>query len=115
MRQEPTDAERVMWAILRRNQIDGLHFRREHAINSFFVDFYCAELRLAIEVDGDPHFTKDGRAYDDARTKLLNEHGVTVMRFENRVVIANPTLVANDIFAEARRLRAPLSPTPLPE
>jgi very-short-patch-repair endonuclease len=56
MRQSATDAERVMWAILRRERL-GERFRRQHQAAGFYLDFYCARLRIAVELDGEPHST----------------------------------------------------------
>lgn len=70
-RQEPTQAERKMWSkILGRNQFKGYKFLRQKPIDKYIVDFYCAELKLAIEIDGDTHAGKEN--YDLQRMKILN-------------------------------------------
>jgi len=81
LRQPQTPAEVKLWAHLRSRQIDGLKFRRQHPIDRFIIDFYCAEAKLCIEIDGDSH--AEQAEYDQARTEYLNERGYTVMRFTN--------------------------------
>jgi adenine-specific DNA-methyltransferase len=108
MRQSATDAERVMWAILRRERL-GERFRRQHQAAGFYLDFYCARLRIAVELDGEPHFNDQARTYDEYRTKALRRLGIEVIRFENREVIANPWLIEERI-RKAIASRVPLSP-----
>jgi very-short-patch-repair endonuclease len=65
-------------------QFLGLKFRRQHPLGRYIVDFYCAERRLAVELDGGQHFTVEGQAYDRRRTEYLAARGVRVLRFTNR-------------------------------
>ena len=53
----------------------------------FIVDFYCAALKLVIEIDGDSHFTEEGKEYDEERTKVLEGYGLRVLRFTNEEVM----------------------------
>lgn len=55
LRKNMTEAERILWSALRRKQLSGKRFRRQHPIETFIVDFYCHEARLVIEVDGGIH------------------------------------------------------------
>ena len=71
-----------MWNSLRRRRFLG-RFRRQHQVGDYIVDFYCAELKLAIELDGDSHFGVEEQKRDMARTEALQELGVTVIHFEN--------------------------------
>ena len=64
MRHNATDAENLMWKILRAKRFMNLKFRRQHVIAPYIVDFYCHELGLVIELDGSQHNTEDGQAYD---------------------------------------------------
>ena len=64
---------------------------------SHIVDFYCHECKLAIELDGSFHATSDAKEYDNLRTGLLNEIGITVLRFWNEDVINNPSKVLEKI------------------
>ena len=84
LRQPQTPAERVLWGRLRNRQLDGYKFRRQHPIGRFIVDFYCAECRLVIEIDGDTHL--DQVEYDQERTAWLEARGHRVVRFTNQDV-----------------------------
>jgi very-short-patch-repair endonuclease len=75
LRQPQTPAEERLWYWLRNSQLEGMKFRRQHPVGRFIVDFYCAEKKLVIEVDGDTHFTPEQMAYDAARTAWLEEQG----------------------------------------
>jgi len=83
LRQPQTPAERVLWSRLRNRQI-GPKFRRQHLNGRYIVDFYCAEVRLAIEIDGESHV--DQVEYDAERTAWLAQEGCRVIRFTNRQV-----------------------------
>ena len=76
-----TPPEAKVWNGVRNRQL-GFKIRRQHAIGRFIVDFYCAEARLAIEIDGDTHAARDQAIYDSARTSWLRERGHKVIRFE---------------------------------
>jgi very-short-patch-repair endonuclease len=84
MRSAPTEAERELWKFLRKKQIDGFRFRRQHIIHTFIVDFYCPTARLVIEGDGDIHLGQ--AAYDAERETLLRDLGYIVIRFKNNEI-----------------------------
>jgi very-short-patch-repair endonuclease len=84
LRRQMTPAERLLWRHLCRKQLGGLRFRRQHPIDRFIVDFYCAEHRLAVEIDGDVHAAQT--EYDKARTEWLEARGCRVIRFTNQEV-----------------------------
>ncbi|MDD5725843.1 MAG: endonuclease domain-containing protein [Patescibacteria group bacterium] len=94
MRQNPTPAEFKMWYFLR---FLSPRFLRQRPIDSFIVDFYCPELNLAIEIDGDPHFTEEGKVRDAERTQILNSHGLKVIRFSNSEVLNNFEIIKKQI------------------
>ena len=83
MRRHPTAAERHAWELLRNRRCLGLKFRRQHIVAGYIVDFYCAELRLALEVDGAVHEDERQRWKDDVRTSRLQSHGIQVVRIAN--------------------------------
>src|SRR5580693_7878692 len=85
LRREQTDAERVMWNVLRDRQLLNLKFRRQHPVGNYIADFCCIEKGLIIELDGSQHF--EHVAQDAERTKWLNEHGFQVLRFWNNHVL----------------------------
>jgi very-short-patch-repair endonuclease len=88
LRKDMTPAEKKLWACLRNGQLDGAHFRKQHAVGTYIVDFFCAKSKLVIEVDGDTHFEPEQMAYDAERTQWLNEQRhYRVIRFTNHDVL----------------------------
>lgn len=87
LRKNATQPEQILWSTLRGRQLGELKFRRQHPIEPYIVEFYCAEARLVIELDGKSH---DGReTYDQERSKYLRTLGLTVFRISNDDVIGN--------------------------
>jgi very-short-patch-repair endonuclease len=80
-----TPAEAKIWSRVRNRGLD-FKIRRQHPIWRFIADFYCAEVKLVIEIDGDSHAEPDQENYDRARTKWLEEHGYKVIRIANEDV-----------------------------
>jgi len=97
MRQEPTHAEKIIWRALRNRQINGWKFYRQKTIGYYITDFYCPELKLIIEIDGDSHVQGSQPAYDIKRTKWLENEGCRIMRFTNLDVYHNLDEVLNQI------------------
>ncbi len=87
LRLNMTEAEERLWYYLRKNQLKGYKFRRQHPIKYFIADFYCHQARLVIEVDGEIHNTQ--KEYDAGRTYELEELGIIVIRFTNAEVFNN--------------------------
>jgi very-short-patch-repair endonuclease len=85
LRREMTPAERLLWARLRGNRLQGFHFRRQQIIEPYIVDFYCHQAGLIIEVDGDVHAGQQD--YDRQREQQLQARGIRVLRFTNREVV----------------------------
>lgn len=93
-----TPAERELWERLRSGQLGGWQFRRQHAVGSFILDFFCAKAKLVIELDG--AFHADRLEYDQARTDWLNqEKRYRVVRFANDEVRNNIEGVLESISA----------------
>ncbi len=87
-RKNPTAAEKKLWyEVLGNKRLDNLKFTRQKPLDEYIVDFYCAELMLAIEIDGDTHASQD--QYDKRRTENLNKYGVQVIRYTNTEVLNN--------------------------
>jgi very-short-patch-repair endonuclease len=84
LRQNPTPAEQKIWRECLRNF--PFKVLRQRPINNFIVDFYCASLKLVIEIDGSVHFTDEAKKYDAERTIILEGYGLQVMRFTNTQV-----------------------------
>ena len=89
LRGRATDAEKLLWRLLRSRQFVGLKFRRQHPVGRYIVDFYCAARRLAVELDGGQHFTIEGQAYDRRRTEYLARREIRVLRFTNNELFEN--------------------------
>jgi very-short-patch-repair endonuclease len=104
MRHPQTPAEATVWRCTR-NQALGYKFRRQHPIERFILDFYCAELKLCIEIDGNSHFEEDQQEYDAARTEYLQLIGRKVIRFTNDTVRFNINAVIQEIKDSCERLR----------
>jgi very-short-patch-repair endonuclease len=84
LRHEMTPAERALWSALRRNGLDGFHFRRQQVMEGFIVDFYCDAAKLAIELDGTVH--EEQWQYDQSRDKCISRRGVRILRFSNEAM-----------------------------
>ena len=101
LRQQMTDAERRLWYLLRRKQLEGFRFRRQAPIGKYIADFVCFAECLIIEVDGGQH--SDQQAYDEARTEWLESEGFRVLRFWNNDVLANQEGVLETILDALKR------------
>lgn len=97
LRKNMTAAEVALWLMIKNKQLDGERFLRQYSIGHFIVDFYCPKHKLAVELDGEVHFTDEAEAYDKERTEFLNSVGVRVLRFENFEVFQYPTRTLDEI------------------
>jgi very-short-patch-repair endonuclease len=84
LRREMTPQERKLWYLFLKNYPVKIY--RQRIIESFIVDFYCSSAKLVIELDGQQHFTMQGKQYDAERSQILNSHGLRVIRFTNHDV-----------------------------
>lgn len=108
MRHPQTPAEATLWRAIRNRNL-GYKFRRQHPINRFIIDFYCAQAKLCIELDGESHFEADQMEYDAARTEFLEYLGYKVIRFTNNDVRYTLNAVVDEI---ARVIESRLNPPP---
>ena len=83
LRNNQTEAEKLLWSRLRGKQILGVTFNRQKPLGLYIVDFYSFAAKLVIELDGSQHFEPDALAYDFERTKFLESQGLKVIRFDN--------------------------------
>jgi len=97
LRKQMTPAEVALWLMIKNRQLDGHRFLRQFSIGYYVVDFYCHKHKLAIELDGEGHFTEEGETYDAIRTEFLNSVGVRVLRFENFEVLQYPMRTLDEI------------------
>ncbi len=109
LRKHQTNAEALLWQLLRNRQIANAKFRRQHPIEGYIADFYCHEHKLIVELDGSQHFTELGIQKDAARTHRLNELGISVLRFDNRQIFLETEAVLEVIYNAL-----PPSPQPSP-
>ncbi len=87
LRSGQTEAETKLWENLRNKRLNGLKFFRQYGIGYYIADFYCPRLKLAIEVDGNGHFSKDGVEYDRERYTHFLAVGIKTIRFSNSDVL----------------------------
>ena len=105
LRTDPTKAESRLWYLLRRKQLRGWHFRRQHPIPPYIVDFACLAAKLVIEADGGQH---DPNGSDRRRDALIKARGWRILRFWNDEILQNPEGVIEQILAAL----APSLPSP---
>jgi very-short-patch-repair endonuclease len=105
LRKNMTKAEKTIWEKVCRNQL-GVRVRRQHPVWKYIADYYCHEVKLIIEVDGEIHSTKEDRAYDINRDVTLKEYGIEIMRFTNDEVIKGIDKVIVEIKQRIEELKA---------
>ena len=101
LRKEMTGEERKLWYEFLRTY--PVRFMRQRPIDRFIVDFYCAQAKLVIEVDGSQHYETDGIAYDAERSEVLAARGIYVLRVPNNEVRQNFRAVCDQIDNEVKR------------
>jgi ATP-dependent DNA helicase RecQ len=110
LRRKATQPEHMLWSILSRRKLGGLKFRRQHPIEPYIVDYYCASAKLIVELDGESH---EGRQlYDEKRQTHLCNLGLRIVRVMNDDVLNNLDGVAEFILREATTSNAEPSPSP---
>jgi len=87
LRKNETEAEKILWPRINKNQVLGFRFRRQHPINKFIADFFCVELKLVIEIDGSVHDITEYHEHDLGRTEVFNDFNITVIRFTNDQIL----------------------------
>ena len=99
-------AEAVLWRLLKNKQVEGVKFRRQFGVGNYILDFYSSELKLAIELDGAPHYSIEGDEYDVTRSQVLfHEFGIRILRFENREVLQELQRVVAEITDVVKKLK----------
>jgi len=100
LRKNLTEAELVLWEVLKDKKLSGRKFRRQHSIGHYIADFYCSSEKLIIELDGQHHYTPEGIEKDIERDTHLALMDKKVLRFENKEVLNNLTEVLKQIKAQ---------------
>lgn len=110
LRKRSTDSEQVVWDLLRNQKFQGLKFRRQYIIRGFVADFYCHELKLALEVDGGIH--EQQKEYDAMRQEVIEREGISVLRIDNADSEGVLTLLSQ--WLDHKERLSSSSPTPSP-
>lgn len=100
--------ELVLWSRLKGKQLLGLRFRRQYSVGPFILDFYCPQVRIGIELDGDSHYSEEAPARDARRDQYIAQFGIRILRFTNKDVMDNLGGVLTSIAEVAQR--APANP-----
>ncbi|MGA2625360.1 MAG: endonuclease domain-containing protein [Bacteroidota bacterium] len=87
LRKNATATEKLLWEQLRDRRLAGIKFARQHPFGRYVVDFYCAELKLVIEIDGGVHNAPMQEQYDRLRSDELESWGLSVLRVSNEEVL----------------------------
>ena len=111
LRKKPTWAEKLVWSWLRDRRFSAYKFRRGHPVGIYFLDFFCEEVRLSIELDGSGHGHPDQQAHDAERTRFLASLGIKELRFWNSHLRRNQQAIRDTIFRELQEH----APHPLPD
>jgi type I restriction enzyme M protein len=98
LRRSQTDAEKLLWFLLRDRRLLDCKFRRQYPFKGYILDFYCCEKKLAIELDGGGHNDDKQQSYDKERTQVLVTAGITVLRFWNHDVLQATESVLQRIY-----------------
>ncbi|NMG06035.1 endonuclease domain-containing protein [Brasilonema sp. UFV-L1] len=106
LRNNMTKAEKMLWDKIKGKQIESCKFRRQYSVAQFIIDFYCPELKLAIEIDGESHFQEDAVKYDKERQIFIESAGIIFLRFTNNEVFENLNSILEIITEKIRELRA---------
>ena len=96
LRKEMTYCEKIVWLHLRRKQL-GYRFLRQYSVDHYVVDFYCPEMKLAVEIDGSVHDTPDQKEYDAYRQEYLEKFGITFVRVTNDELMGNANMAFKKI------------------
>jgi len=108
LRNNMTEAEKIVWDKLKNRKVFKARFRRQHPVGSFIVDFYCHEYKLAIEIDGEIHLKTEVNEYDDGRTHDIEKFGIKILRFTNNEVFTNLNKIIVEILKTIAVFEPPL-------
>jgi len=102
LRRNQTNTEKILWELLRGRRLDGFKFYRQYSIGPYVVDFYCPQLRLAIEIDGSQHTEREIVIYDKERSNYFNSVNIQILRFWNEEIEKNVEVVLEKIKKHAK-------------
>lgn len=104
LRNNQTEAEKILWKHISKNKILGLRFLRQYSVGPYILDFFCPKIRLGIELDGSVHKEKENKLYDKDREKFLENLDINVIRFWNDDVLNNLTETLNRLQNKIKSL-----------
>ena len=104
LRQNQTEAEKLVWRFLHKRQLLETKFKRQFSVDHFVIDFYCPELKLAVELDGASHNEPEKKKYDIKRENYLKNFDVTFIRIKDEELFGNPNKAFAKIENEIKRL-----------
>ena len=102
LRQRQTPSEKYLWNNVRDNRLDGFHFRRQHVVDGFILDFYCHRIRLVVEIDGPIHQLQQD--YDSERENILRQHDLHLIRFTDEEVMQDLESVLHKLRITCHKL-----------
>ena len=111
LRQRETWGEKLMWRWLRDRRFTGYKFRRQHPVGIYYLDFFCEEARLNIELDGGQHGFPDQQQHDQERERFLASLGIRTLRFWNSRLRRDAQGIRDTVFHEVQDR----APHPLPD
>jgi len=111
LRKKETWAEKLLWGWLRDRRFSGYKFRRQHPIGDYYLDFFCEEAELNVELDGSQHGFPGQRKHDMEREAFLHSRGIKTLRFWNSHLRRNAQGIRDTIFNELQSR----APHPLPD
>jgi very-short-patch-repair endonuclease len=97
LRKALTPAEAILWNEIKGYKLKGRKFRRQHSIDTYIADFYCASEKLIIELDGGYHNSPDQKSQDLERDEILKALGLKILRIKNNQIFNNLDLVLKEI------------------
>jgi very-short-patch-repair endonuclease len=98
LRQTMPETQRRMWRLLRDRRFAGYKMRREHPVGPYVLDFYCAEAKLSLELDGSQHGKPGHKQHDEAKERYLLSRGIVTKRFWNSEVRSQPEVVKQNLW-----------------
>ena len=102
LRDNLTDAEKLLWRKIRKKQIGNLQFYRQRPIGSYIADFYCDKAKLIIEIDGGQHYEKENILKDRTRDEYFRKIGLRVVRFTNLDILKNIDNVVESVYQKIK-------------
>jgi len=100
LRNNMTEAEKVLWEVLRNKRIFKARWKRQHPIDIFIVDFYCHKYKMVIEVDGEIHLDDEVKERDDGREHDIEKLGIKILRFTNKEIFEEMETIKSRILLE---------------